>query len=116
MRHEEPEINGQTKGIEEFNTELERRRGVLSQIEGAVKSATKREQVMEQLRRISEETRFVHQLSGFSSSLQTAAAILNLIRENSRLYNLATRKLAELDQKSTDPFQPTAQTHRPPAG
>ena len=96
MTPEQQELSDQARRIEEFNAELEKRRNVLSDIEGAILSATNREQLVEHLRRISEETNFVHQLSGRSSSLQTAASILNLIRENSRLYNLASRKLAQI--------------------
>jgi hypothetical protein len=55
---------------------------------------------LEQLRRISEQARFVHQLSGLSSSLQTAASLLNLTRENARVYSLASRRLAELEKRT----------------
>ncbi len=115
MTRGQPELNGQPGGVEEFNTELERRRDMLSQIEETIKSATSHEQILEQMRRISEETKFVHRLSGSSSSLQTAASILNLIRENSRLYNLATRRLVELEQKSTNSVRPTTDNRQPPA-
>ena len=115
MTHGQQKLKGETGGIEQFAVELENRRGVLSQIEERVRSATNREQVLEQLRKISEETKFIHQLSGFSSSLQTAASILSLIRENSRLYNLASRRLAEWERKSTNPFRPRDHDHRPPA-
>ena len=114
MTREQQGFNDQAKEIEQFNTELERRRNLLSQIEERIRSATNREQVLEQLRRISEETRFVQQLCGFSSSLQTAASILGLVRENSRLYNLATRRLADLEHGSANSVRPDARNHRPP--
>jgi hypothetical protein len=94
---------------------LERRRAALSEIEAALRSATAREQITEQLRRISEELKFVDQLCGRSSSLQTAAAILNLTRENSRLSDLATRRLAGLEQKSGTAFPLGACRPRRPA-
>ncbi|HUI07882.1 MAG TPA: hypothetical protein VL486_12855 [Verrucomicrobiae bacterium] len=93
--------------------ELEIRRYGLFQIEMTIKAATNREQIQEQLGRISEVTRFLTGLSGCSSSLQTAASVVSLIRENSRLYNLATRRLAELGQKSAVSLGRPECFHRP---
>lgn len=108
------ELEGQRRGIEDINMELEIWRYGLFQIEMTVKSATNPEQIQEQLRRISEVTRFVTGLSGCSSSLQTAASVVSLMRENSRLYNLATRRLGEFEQKPRIPLGRTDHNRRPP--
>jgi len=108
------ETKGQGRGIEDINMELEIRRYGLFQIEMTIKSATNREQVQEQLLRISEVTRFITELSGYSSSLQTAASVLSLIRENSRLYNLATRRLAEFSQKPAVSIRPSPHDRQSP--
>jgi hypothetical protein len=112
MTHGNRKLDCHPRAIAVFNAGLERRRVVLTQVEAAIHSATKREQVLEQLERISEEVGFIHRLSGFSFSVQTAAAILNLIRENSRLYKLATRRLAEFEHASASWFRPASHSRR----
>ena len=113
MAHGKRNVDDQVAAVRVFSAGLERRRVVLTQVETAINSATKREQILEQLQRISEEVGFIHRLSGLSSSVQTAASILNLIRENSRLYKLATRRLAEFERPAVNWFRPTLHNRRP---
>ena len=99
MADEEKDLTQRVERIEDFNAAADERRRVLTQIRQAIQSATSEQQVSEQLQRLAAEVELTKRLSTSFPSLQTAQTanvILDLLSENSRLYGLATRKLAEI--------------------